>query len=222
MRRRKIISVFLVLTVALGAGYATYASFTSGAAAVSPTMRAGTVNVSVERDQGDAIPGPMFYTTPAEGTQEVDPYLPGINPTGLWYPGKSETRAMIVRNTGSLPFRIYGLSATITDPTPLDGMDDTRLREALIVQVSVVPFPGGLPLPLWEGPLAALTAGGVVPVGPPAPPPPLPPPPPFPGTLLMPTSSVPLLYRVTMPLGAGNDYQGLRGIVGFSVHVRQM
>lgn len=102
-------------------GGATFALFTDSAS-VAPTaqdvMVAGNVDIDSYRDGFDTIPGPMFYTTPEEGATPTEPSFKGLKPTGVWAPGDTKIRSLIVYNKGSLDAVLSHVYAQIdTDPT---------------------------------------------------------------------------------------------------------
>lgn len=100
MRAKLWLTLGVLGVMALGITAGTFALFSASSPASNNQFTAGTLSLDSVRDQGDTVPGPMFYTTPAEGqTPSGDP---GLFPTGYWAPGDSKLRVLIVRNTGSL------------------------------------------------------------------------------------------------------------------------
>lgn len=210
----------LVLTVALVAalaGGATLALFTDTAANAGNAFTAGTVDIQADRDLGDPIPGPMFYTTIAEGTAVPGqgPYL--LNPTGVWWPGRTEARNLDVRNLGSLQVRLDRVSAEITSingapPAPEDPLA-AYFAGNMNVKIYVAgQFVNGQPSKvLYNGSLATLISGPQACVHKPLI---------APFTGLWPPM-VQLVYEVTMDLDAGNDLQGIVPVVSFSVFAEQ-
>lgn len=94
---KKRLAAFIVAgTVALTcfAGVGTYAYFSNVATSKQNNFQTGTLKISTLRDDM-LISGPMFYTTP-------DNVNRGLKPTGLWYPGKQESRGLIIKNEGSI------------------------------------------------------------------------------------------------------------------------
>lgn len=102
-----------ILTLVLGcslAGVGTMAWFTSTAASNGNEFQSGKLEVSIESD--DEIPKPLFKTS-YDGT-----VYEGIGwDVGFWYPGKivNDGRSLEIKNTGTMPLRICGISAKITD-----------------------------------------------------------------------------------------------------------
>jgi len=70
----------VVLTLGVTTG--TLALFSATTSGSNNTYTAGTLSINSYRDQGDSVPGPMFYTTPIEG--QTPSNIPGLRPTGLW------------------------------------------------------------------------------------------------------------------------------------------
>lgn len=105
--------------------------------------------------------------------------------------------------------------ATISDGNTVNVIDDTILKDALDVKVTVPDLSNPLvAVTVWEGSLADLVAGLQTP-------------------LVERQVQVPGLdalgFTVSMPLDIGdpgpaddNQYQGLRTLVGFTVHVEQV
>lgn len=97
MKKKFLLSLAVVLcTIALVAG-GTFALFTDSTSTSSADFTAGKLVITNERDQGDTVPGPMFYVTSAQGETS-----PGLNngrfPTGVWAPGDSKVRTLNVYN----------------------------------------------------------------------------------------------------------------------------
>jgi len=172
-----------VLFLSLLAGGVSLALFTASAQNAAKTFTAGTVSIEAERDFGESVPGPMFYTTPQLGQVPSGPHAgePGIHPTGLWVPGDSHVRNLIVKNTGSLRAKVVGLRAECA------GSED--LKNAL--QVKVVRHIDSVTL--FEGPLSALCGPGWVQLLSP--------------TVINPGGFQDFQFVVTLPLEAGNECQ---------------
>jgi predicted ribosomally synthesized peptide with SipW-like signal peptide len=211
MKNLKAKLFLLVLPVVLAAalvGGATMALFTDQAVNANNTFTAGTVDIGSFRATGDTIPGPMFYTTVSEGTVSA----PGKRATGLWYPGRKVSRNLSVFNQGSLQVRLHRVSAEITSINGDLPANNPALAASFANNMHVKIFEVGVtPGVLYEGSLAALLDGEYCVHRPviPAITPPFPPP----------TSH--LLFEVTMLTSAGNDLQGIRPVVSFSVHAVQ-
>ena len=199
MKKRIVISTMVVTLVCMLIGGATFAVFTSQATTDSSTISAGTVEITVRRDMGDPVPGPMFYTTKEEG-KFGSGSLPNW-PTGQWYPGKTETRALIVKNSGSLNAVLDGVSAQVSN------INDPNVAQefAQSMNVRIVPL-GVTNVVLYDGTLSGLTAGKVAA-----------------------SNSLPITvggewylnFTVTMDIEAGNNLQGLSPKVAFSIYASQ-
>jgi hypothetical protein len=100
MRKKAVLLLASAVALAVGISAGTYALFSASTAPADNLFVAGTLEIDSYRDNGDTIPGPMFYTTPAEGmTSGGDP---GLYPTGEWAPGDTNMRVLIIENVGSL------------------------------------------------------------------------------------------------------------------------
>jgi len=208
VQRKIIITTITVMLFAALAGGATMALFTDVATNANNSFRAGTVDIAADRDLGDPIPGPMFYTTIAEGQPPGQP--PPFHPTGLWWPGRTVVRNLDVRNLGSLQVRINRVSAqivSINGVAPPSALA-TSFANNMNVEIFVAGHPGKV---LYEGSLAKLLAPQTTVHKPVIAPlvvggwPPM----------------VQLAYEVTMSSTAGNDLQGIVPIVSFSVYAEQ-
>lgn len=198
MARRFLLAALVVGLVSLSVGAGTFALFTDSASNGNNSFAAGTIDINVQRDDGQPVPGPMFYVLPSEGNG-------GTLATGDWWPGRMVSRNLDVNNVGSLSAVIRRVSATITDGTPSDSIDDTILMDALQVEIRRAPY--GAADVIWSGSLADLVAEpqGTV------------------DTLVAaPGGTQHLQFNVTMSPEAGNEYQGLRAIVAFNIHVEQL
>ncbi|MBP1759270.1 MAG: hypothetical protein H6Q63_187 [Firmicutes bacterium] len=107
MKRKILLSVgAAVMSMGLLMGGTTYALYhataTTTASPSEGTFVAGTVDIDSYRDGFDTIPGPMFYTTPDEGATPTEPSFNGLKPTGIWTPGDTHIRSLIVYNQGQL------------------------------------------------------------------------------------------------------------------------
>lgn len=95
MRKKQLLmtslSMMLVMVLAVGAG--TYALFTSTDVNQNNVFKSGTLELSSHRHDVP-ISGPMFYTNAGDNE--------GWMETGLWAPKDRHTRAMLIKNTGSL------------------------------------------------------------------------------------------------------------------------
>jgi predicted ribosomally synthesized peptide with SipW-like signal peptide len=90
------------LMACVGTGV-TFAFFSASAGPSNNQITAGTLSLSANRDQGDTVPGPMFYIGPGGG----------IQPTGPWAPGDTVHRVLQIKNTGSLAGLLKSVRATL-------------------------------------------------------------------------------------------------------------
>jgi hypothetical protein len=105
----------LALSFVIGAG--TYALFTGSLTKTDNTMTAGTVILEANRDQGDPVPGPIFYPDSldplATHPYDVNDLNPSGESKGGWAPGDSVSRMMILNNSGSLAAKLVGIRAVV-------------------------------------------------------------------------------------------------------------
>lgn len=92
MKRFWLLAVAAIAVVGVIGGGITFALFSASTGASSNQFVSGTLQISADRDNGDTVPGPMFYIGPGGG----------LYPTGYWAPGDSVDRVLQVENTGSL------------------------------------------------------------------------------------------------------------------------
>jgi len=137
----------------------------------------------------------MFYTTQAEGM--VGGAVDAIFPTGYWAPGDSHTRVFQIENIGTLDAKLMSLGATLQSPDNAmpDILDVTVYSDATESEV------------LYSGKLRALLGAPADMTAP---------------VELASGDMASLHYEVTMPLSAGNDYQGLPLVVTFYVNAEQL
>lgn len=111
-----------VVVAAMGLG-TTLALFTAQAGPSLNQATAGTVQIEANRDNGDTVPGPMFYIGPGGG----------LYGTGAWAPGDEFHRVLDVENIGSLDAWLTGVSAQQED-------GDRSLADLLQVRVTTDPL----------------------------------------------------------------------------------
>lgn len=211
MKTRIVVAYLTVMLVAGLLGGTTMAIFTDVESNSGNIFVAGSVDIRADRNLGDPIPGPMFYTNIAEGTVEGagSPH----QPTLLWAPGDTHTRNLDVRNMGSLEVRLDQVSAQITSingspPEAFPGMAASWASK-MKVKIYVAGFPQTKIL--YNGPLAVLLTGPQACIHQPVI---------SPNIGLWPPM-VQLVYEVSMDISAGNDLQGIVPIVSFSVFAEQ-
>ncbi|WP_066315647.1 hypothetical protein [Bacillus sp. FJAT-29814] len=153
-----------VLGIGLVIGGATFALFTSSASNTNNSAHAGTVIIDIERDQGDSIPGPMFYTSTSDPTGKF-PYdirknqyaPPGSESLGGMAPGDKMTRALNIYNKGSLDVVVKRLKATVN---PL-GITSGSAYEQFIQKLNVKVMYPAQDKVLYDGKLSGLLNGEV-------------------------------------------------------------
>lgn len=141
------------------------------------TFQSGTLSLSVERDEPGSPLGPLFYMTAAEGVGRDG--LPGQLPTGPWAPGDRFERKLIVRNVGTLPVQVAGVTVV-------------NLHGSNLAQVAKVQVYQGSTLLTWGTveELAALPRIFIEPL------------------LLAPGETAALRVVGSLDLSVGNPYQG--------------
>ncbi|WP_062233262.1 hypothetical protein [Fictibacillus sp. FJAT-27399] len=136
-----------ILAVGIAATALTTGTFSDFTSTTETHAKVDTGTVMIELNQ--QYPDPMFFTNTGEG-------FPDEWADGYWQPGKqSETKSMIIRNTGSLPVSLKTLSATVRD-TNMDAA--TKAKFAGWLQVKITSgLPGGQPV--FDGTMAQLLSG---------------------------------------------------------------
>lgn len=194
-----------VLAIALGVG-TTLAIF-SATATSNNTFTAGTLCITAERNDGDPVPGPMFYVTPAQGATPPPLNLPGTLPTGLWAPGDSHTRTLTVYN----PTSCSTMSAWLTSiEASMHPGGYLPMADKLYVEV-FTPQGGGPDVKIGEGWLSMFLAGPVSIQ--------------YPGGAKIPvflSANRHVKFKVSFDLSADNSYQGKTLVVDFKVNSVQM
>jgi hypothetical protein len=196
MKRIWLMAVALTMVAALATGVGTLALFSSDPASQTDTITTGTLAIVGDRDQGDTVPGPMFYTTAAEG--ETSPGLEdGLKATGFWFPGLEVVRVFQIENIGSADAKLINVSAALeTDNSALADILDVKVyadeaKTQLLVSGKLRDY---LTAPV---PFAA-------------------------GTELASGDLGSYWFVVSMPRTAGNEYQGLGLRVSFNVYAEQL
>ncbi|MGG0939556.1 SipW-dependent-type signal peptide-containing protein [Brevibacillus centrosporus] len=101
MKKIAVLAVAAVLAVGGSIGSATYALFTSEAQNTNNSFKSGTLSLSTHHHDVP-VEGPMFYQNDSEKGQMG---------TGYWAPRDSHTRAMFIKNTGSLDAKLTHIIA---------------------------------------------------------------------------------------------------------------
>ncbi|EOD01701.1 SipW-dependent-type signal peptide-containing protein [Caldisalinibacter kiritimatiensis] len=137
------ISVIMLAVIALGVlgGIGTYAWFTSSATSEGNTFDVG--EFKIETTPYGEIPMPLFATSYSNENWN-NKYA-----TGEWYPGKKvpddETqRTLAIKNSGSLPARLYGISADIEEFIVPEGHSNPEMAQSHFAQNMIITVN-------WEG-----------------------------------------------------------------------
>lgn len=165
---------------------------------------AGRLCLDAQRNDGESVPGPMFYVTPEQG--ETPGGVPGLFPTGLWAPGDSPQRTLTVSN----PTSCSSLNAWLdTVQASLQPGSDAMLADKLWVEITTPQV--GTEIKVAEGWLSDFLAGPVELR--------------YPGGGRIPLnlgSNRHVKFRVTFDITADNSYQGTNLVVDFTVNAVQM
>ncbi|HEY3365138.1 MAG TPA: hypothetical protein VGK74_08815 [Symbiobacteriaceae bacterium] len=206
MRAKLWIALGALVVMALGITAGTMALFSAQTANSDASFMAGTLNLDSYRDQGDSIPGPMFYTTPLEG--QTPGGVPGNRPTGLWAPGDTNMRVLMIRNTGSLDALLTGVRASMHVGSSRALADKLEVRVTTAAPAGQDPFanPGAFTV-LASGTMGAFIDNDQM----------------FPTKQLLVHGPAPkpLYFWVRLPLDADNSYQNTSLYVDFTVYGEQ-
>ncbi|HWI50923.1 MAG TPA: TasA family protein [Symbiobacteriaceae bacterium] len=206
MKKKLLLASAAFLAVAVGVG-TTFALFSDSTSSTN-NLTAGTLCLSSERNDGDPVPGPMFYITPAQGATPPPLSLPGSLPTGYWAPGDQHTRTLTIFN----PISCSSMNAWLTSvqatmhPGGYLPMADKLWVEILTPQGA---SPGDVKV--GEGWLSTFFAGPVAIK--------------YPDNSKIPlnlTANRHMKFRVKFSLDADNSYQGQTLVVDFKVNAEQM
>lgn len=206
MKRAMWMAAVVLLAIAVAAG-GTFALFSASTNTTSNTYTAGTLCLASRRDNSDPVPGPMFYITPTQGATPTG--VPGIRATGLWAPGDSVRRSLIIDNPGNCS----SMNAWLKTVHAVLQSGDAALAEHLWVEVRtdhVHATPSGDDK-IAEGWLSDFLNGQVPLL--------------FPDSHkveMMLGSTVFLHFSISMPLNTGNEMQGKSLVVQFEVNAEQM
>lgn len=135
-KKKMMIAAFSSITLLCAAvGGGTYALFTSSSQSTGNTFASGTLSLSTHRNDVP-IEGPMFYTNDSDA---------GRMGTGLWAPKDTHTRAMLIKNTGTLDAKLTDLVA-LPEGTPAQQADALAFGEQAVVTVAALATPDGITL----------------------------------------------------------------------------
>jgi len=207
MKKKLLLAMGSAAAIAAVSIGGTLALFTDSKSA-SADIVAGTLCLSSERNDGDPVPGPMFYITAKQGATPSG--VDGTLPTGYWAPGDAHKRTLNVRNDeacSSMNAWVSSIQARLNEHF---GDQYEPLAEKLYVTVKSPKASEGFVV-IAEGPLSDFLAGPV--------------------TARYPDgSSVPIYlssvrqmeFEVAFDIQAGNQYQGKTLVVDFIVNAEQM
>jgi len=205
MIRKWLMTAALVLVTAVAGAGVTLALFWDSKEGGSQHLVAGTVDITGDR-VNDTVRGPMFYIDGATDGQ-TDDGQDGLLPTGLWAPGDAHHRGFQIENVGSLDVKITGLSAELqSGDTELAGLLDVEIYDDLYLDEAgnVINPQANL---VYSGKLANLFGSGMS----------------FtPPIELAPGDLASIGILVSLPLDAGDEYQGTSIKVTFSAHAEQL
>lgn len=165
--RRWLASLGGLLSITMGTAAGLFLALTSG---VVPAGAAGLevshVVVVSWRGGRDAVPpdaqlsgwqAPIFYTTPEEGAEPGG--LAGLLPTGVWAPGDSRRRTLVVRNVDpQYAVRLEGVKVALTGDLDLAAYYHLRvingagtlLFDGSLREYAAEPRPFASPVPLGK------------------------------------------------------------------------
>lgn len=206
MNKKLVLAIAIAVFTCLLIGGATFALFTAFDATTPASFTAGTLGIDADRDLGDPNPGPMFYVE----RNEASGFSPGSvapgHQTGLWYPGKSVTSQLDIKNTGSLDFRLKGFSADLT------GINDTLKKAKFGNTLNIKIWVSGTNTILYNGNLGNLEVEQAIPQN-------------LRNQTFTSTEDgvLHLTFQASMPYGDApdNDLQGVTPVVKFWVYAEQ-
>lgn len=136
--RRWLASLGGLVSIAMGTAAGIFLALTSGIVPAGASgLEVSHVVVVSWRGSGDAVPpdaqlsgwqAPIFYTAPEEGAEPGG--LPGLLPTGVWAPGDTRRRSLVVRNVDpQYAIRLEGVRATLTGDLDLAASYHLRVMD---------------------------------------------------------------------------------------------
>lgn len=202
MKKQLLLAGSGLLAAALGIG-TTLALFSDTAASTND-FTAGSLCITAERNDGDPVPGPMFYVTAAQG--QTPGGIPGTLPTGVWAPGDSHTRTLTVYN----PTSCSTMGAYLTTvQAAMHAGGYAPMADKLWVEIWTPQ--AGTKVKVAEGWLSTFMAGPVPVI--------------YPDSSKIPvhlSANRHMEFRVNFDLSADNSYQGKTLVVDFTVDAEQM
>jgi len=199
---------FSVLLIGLSVGGATYALFTDAAVNEDNTFTAGTIILNQERDLGEELPGPMFYSSSVDPTGDypydiTKPFPPSGEAIGGWAPGDKATRAMNLYNEGTLTAQITKLKANVNPFGVTEGPAYDEFVDKMNVKVL---YPASN-IVLYDGKLSGLL-NGYVNISP----------------VLINAQGMPvnITFEAGLDLSAGNVIQGEDFVFDFTFYAEQV
>lgn len=203
MKKRLWLTVTGMVTM-LALGIGTTLALFSDSVLTNNSFTAGSLCLDSERDDGDRVPGPMFYITGAQGATPAG--LPGLYPTGVWAPGDQVNRTLTVFN----PASCSSMDAYITSiDASMHVGGYTPMADKLWVEV-YTPQSGPL-VKVAEGWMSDFIAGPIPVL--------------YPDLTKVPihlTANRHFRFDVYFDISADNSYQDKTLVVDFTVHAEQM
>lgn len=144
----------------------TFALFTSSTTNSNNIADAGTIIIEQDRDSGDTVPGPMFYSNAKNTSNPPGDYpydkdtgkdLGGEIPGG-WAPGDIVTRAMNIFNRGTLDAKVTKLKANVNAAGVTSGPAYDQFINKMNIKIV---YDGTVDRTLYDGPLSGLLNGWV-------------------------------------------------------------
>lgn len=194
MKRMWLLGTALLTVLVMAIGGASLALFTADASNEDNTFVAGTLDIDANRDQGDGVPGPMYYfdTSGGGGTP------PNQFPMGYLAPGDGGEdlhRVLQVENVGSLDARLIRIEGDLQSGSQY-------LADKLELVITTNPEATDV---IYSGTVGdMITNGEDINIE------------------LPPGDIANLHFWVEFPRDADNSYQGLSAVVSFSVHAEQV
>ncbi|MFZ5647435.1 MAG: hypothetical protein ACOY30_07420 [Bacillota bacterium] len=203
MKRIWLMALAIIAIAVIAGGGATLALYSAGTAPQNSQFTAGTLKIDGQRDQGDSIPGPMFYVNEEQGI--VENGQQAFLRTGYWAPGDTFHRVLQVENTGSLDGWLKSVRASLTS-------GNRALADILQVRITTDPDginnllpsdPSDPSRPISLGQLMDATVNFNNPIS------------------VDVGDVIDLHFWVTLPSDADNAYQDMSLVAGFTVNAEQ-